>query len=70
MLRCPVCNSPDSTVILTQGGYKRRRRCPDGHLYNTEEQVIQGWLITEEEQKSFKQRIARVILEAKGYLKL
>lgn len=42
-VRCPVCGDTESTVIDTRpspGGYTRRRReCPIGHRYTTEEFV-------------------------------
>lgn len=37
---CPVCLEKKSRVIDKRGGY-RRRECPNGHRYSTQEKIIE-----------------------------
>lgn len=70
-MKCPQCNA-QSQVLETRNLTWRRRKCFNGHQFNTEEVPIKTMATQTTPNINlvlFRVKLARVILHQKGYLK-
>lgn len=56
-MKCPVCGQPSS--VLESRSPLRRRECPQGHRFVTEEAVVRV-LLNQEQRREEARRIARM----------